>query len=168
MAQDINFVNRSKYSMHIRKFFLFPEFWQDPKKSFNIPKPGWQSVKFEKNNKLSVPKEKGVYAFVVKPEYPSLFETRYLFYIGKTSRTLRERFTEYFYERDGGGKYRYFVREMLRQYDGHIHFYFLKITNKNKVDNCENLLLNTFVPFVNTDIPEAKLNPDLKNIYKSN
>jgi hypothetical protein len=109
----------------------------------------------------------GVYAFVLKPSYPSLFETSYLFYIGKTSRPLQTRFKEYFDERDGHGKYRYLVREMLRLYKGNLFFYFLELESEQKVDESEILLLNTFVPFVNTDIPEAKIEPNLKNIYKS-
>ena len=166
--QDINFAKRGKYSLHIRKFFLYPEFWEDPKKAFTVPTKGWKHVKFSKTNKLSVSNKKGIYAFVVIPGYPSLFETKYLFYVGKTNRPLRTRFGEYFTERDGAGKYRYFVREMLKLYDGHVEFYFLELPSTKKVDRNEEKLLNTFVPFVNTDIPEAKIDPDLKRIYKSN
>ena len=166
--QDIDFTKRGKYSNHIRKFFLLPEFWEDPSKAFIVPSSGWKHVKFSKTNKRKVSKKKGIYAFVVKPGYPSLFETRYLCYVGKTTRPLQTRFVEYFTERDGKGKYRYFVREMLRMYDGHIHFYFLELHTNNEVDANEEKLLNTFVPFVNTDIPEAKIDPDLKSIYKSN
>jgi hypothetical protein len=104
---------------------------------------------------------------MLSPSYPSLFETSYLFYIGKTSRPLKTRFREYFDERDGNGKYRYLVREMLRLYKGNLFFYFLELESEQKVDESEVLLLNTFVPFVNTDIPEAKIEPNLKNIYKS-
>ncbi|MFW6272612.1 MAG: hypothetical protein ACOC2U_02390, partial [bacterium] len=128
----------------------------------------WKNVEFLKSNKNRVSSKKGVYAFVLKPKYPSLFETGYLFYIGKTIRPLKNRFSEYFNERDGNSKYRVLVREMLKLYDGHLYFYFLELNTDDEVDNAEDLLLNTFVPFVNTDIPEAKIDPNLKYIYKRN
>jgi len=105
MPLDINFSKRSDYGSHIRKFFLFPEFWDDPHKDISINPSFWHYVKFEEYNKDSVPPKKGIYAFVLKPSYPSLFETKYLFYVGKTSRTLQKRFSEYFDERDSNKKY---------------------------------------------------------------
>lgn len=167
MAIDLDFVKRGKYSLHIRKFFLFPEFWIDGKKDIKVNPSKWKSVEFERTNLSKVSTQKGIYAFVLKPKYPSLFQTSYLFYIGKTTRPLQVRFLEYFSERDGKGKYRYLVREFLRLYKGHLFFYFLELNTKKEVDTYEELLLNTFVPFVNTDIPEAKIDPDIKYIYKS-
>lgn len=167
MPLDINFSKRSDYGSHIRKFFLFPEFWNDPQKDISINPNSWHFVKFEENEKDSVPQKKGIYAFVLKPSYPSLFETNYLFYVGKTSRTLQKRFSEYFDERDKNSKYRYMVREFLLRYKGHLYFYYLELPTSSNIDDSEEKLLNTFVPFVNTDIPEARIDPNLQNIYKS-
>jgi hypothetical protein len=167
MALDLNFEKRANYGLHIRKFFLYPNFWNDPEKDIAVHKNEWKCVKFDKVFLNKVSRHMGVYAFVLKPSYPSLFETGYLFYIGKTSRTLQQRFKEYFDERDGNGKYRYLVREILRLYKEDIFFYYLELESEQKVDESEILLLNTFVPFVNTDIPEAMIEPNLKNIYKS-
>ncbi len=167
MAIDLDFAKKGKYGLHIRKFFLFPEFWADVKKDIDVNPSNWKFVEFEKSNLHKVSSEKGIYAFVLHPKYPSLFQTGYLFYVGKTSRPLQTRFLEYFTERDGNGKYRSLVREFLRLYKGHLFFYFLELNTKNEVDLYEKLLLNTFVPYVNTDIPQAKIDPDIKYIYKS-
>lgn len=167
--QDINFAKRGEYSLHIRKFFLFPPFWADTNKDIGVTSREWKYVKFDKVNRNRVSTKKGLYAFVLKPSYPSFVKTHYLFYLGKTTRTLQDRFDEYFVERDGKGKYRYLVRDMLRLYDGHLYFYFLELDKTDdEISEFEEKLLNTFVPFVNTDIPEAKINPDLKYIYKAN
>lgn len=164
---DIDFAIKGKYLLHIRKFFLLPEFWVDANNNIeNVDKSNWKSVKFTKSNKGKLPSKKGVYAFVVKPKYPSLFETNYLFYIGKTTRTLQKRFGEYFDERDTKGKYRIKVREMLKLYDGHIHFYYLPLITDKQVSDAEDKLLNTFVPHINTQIPKATVKPELKSIYE--
>lgn len=164
---DINFGSRSEYGQHIRKFFLYPKFWVDSTKDIKVDPSNWKNIEFDQLNKNKIPSSKGIYAFVVKPKYPSLFQTNYLFYIGKTNRTLKERYKEYLAERDGKGKYRYLVREMLKLYNGHVYFYYLELNDSSQVNEFETSLLNTFVPFVNTDIPLAKIDPDLKNIYKS-
>lgn len=167
MTIDLDFAKKGKYGMHIRKFFLFPEFWTDTKKDIKVNPKNWKFVEFEKSNLHKVSSKKGIYAFVLHPKYPSIFQTSYLFYVGKTNRKLKTRFNEYFLERDGKGKYRTLVREFLRLYEGHLYFYFLELNTKTEVDVCEEILLNTFVPFVNTEIPSAKIDPDIKYIYKS-
>jgi hypothetical protein len=41
----------------------------------------------------------------------------------------------------------------------------LVIEKSSDVDACEERLLNTFVPQINTYIPKAKIKPELKGIY---
>ena len=91
-----------------------------------------------------------------------------LFYVGKTNRTLFKRFEEYIKEKKGEGKPRKKVYKMLNQYDGHLYFYYTEISTKSEVDVTEEILLNVFVPHVNTSIPEAKIQNELKNIYERN
>jgi hypothetical protein len=113
-----------------------------------------------------VPKKSGVYCFVLCPDYPDFFETRYLFYVGKTNRTLWERYKEYLNEEEGKGKPRRKIFEMLKLYKGHLHFYFATISDSLNVDSCEDCLINVFVPPINTQIPDAKISHELKNIYE--
>ncbi len=162
---DLDFDRKGEYKIHVRKFFLFPEFWMEPKNKLPIPLK-WKSVKFSNVNKSRIPSEKGIYAFVLIPSYNNFFKTRYLFYAGKTNRTLKKRFTEYLSEKDGKGKPRAKVFEMLNLYDGHLYFYYSEVKNTNDVDLCEEQLINTFVPHINFQIPIAKIKPELKYIYE--
>jgi excinuclease UvrABC nuclease subunit len=162
---DIDFIKRGEYALHLKRFFLFPKFWEDPAKK--LTEPGkWKKVKFTTANRARIPKESGIYCFVLQPKMHNFFETKYLFYIGKTNRTLWLRYKEYLNDQAGKGKPRAKIFEMFKQYSPYLHFYYTTIPIKNDIDSCEEKLLNTFIPRVNTDIPEAKISPELKNIYE--
>lgn len=163
---DIDFKKKGEYVLHLKKFFLYPQFWKDPLKHLTEP-TGWNKVKFTKSNRSRIPKVKGVYCFVLQPKLVNLFETKYLFYIGKTNRTLWVRYKEYLDDQAGKGKPRNKVFEMLTQYADYLYFYYTTIPVSADVDSCEEKLLNTFVPRVNTDIPEARISPELKNLYEN-
>lgn len=163
---DIDFVEKGKLLLHIRKFLLSPQYWID--KSNQIPiSLTWQKCKFTPQNRNQVPKEKGIYCFVVCPEYANFFETKYLFYVGKTNRTLWERYKEYLDDQQGKGKPRPKVYEMLKLYKDCLMFYFAEIKTSSDVNLCEDRLINTFVPHINTQIPDAKIKSELKYIYES-
>lgn len=163
---DIDFKKKGEYVLHLQKFFLFPLFWEDPLKHLTEP-TGWKKVRFTIANRSKIPKEKGIYCFVLQPKIDNFFETRYLYYIGKTNRTLWNRYKEYLNDQAGKGKPRTKVFEMLNQYSRHLYFYYTTIPISSDVDSCEEKLLNTFVPRVNTDIPEARISPELKNLYEN-
>jgi len=162
---DIDFKKRGEYALHLKKFFLHPKFWEDPAKKLTEPSK-WKKVKFTAANRSLIPKEKGIYCFVLQPKKVNFFETKYLFYIGKTNRTLWKRYKEYLNDMEGKGKPRPKIFEMFKQYSPYLHFYYSTIKLSSDVDSCEEKLLNTFVPRVNTDIPEAKISPELKNLYE--
>ena len=56
---------------------------------------------------------------------------------------------------------------MLNLYEGYLHFFYSEISKDSDVDLCEENLLNTFVPHVNTAIPEAKIKHEQKYIYEN-
>ncbi|MEO5912540.1 MAG: hypothetical protein ABIP95_16770 [Pelobium sp.] len=165
MAYDLDFVEMAEVKFHVRKFFLHPKSWEDPVNqiSFSI---NWTSVKFEETNKDSIPRSKGVYAFSVKPEYLGLFETNYLFYIGKTNRTLRERFAEYVADAKGKGKPRAKVFHMMKMFSDYLHFNFAPLNTTLEVNLAEDQLINTFVPNVNSVVAKAKIKPEYQNLYE--
>ncbi|MBK6483958.1 MAG: GIY-YIG nuclease family protein [Chitinophagaceae bacterium] len=167
MAYDIDFAEEAIIGSHIKKFLLYPVFWADAQNQIGI-NTQWKKVMFSSANKKNVPNKKGVYAFVLKPVYHNFFETNYLFYVGKTNRTLRLRFQEYLDEKAGKGKPRKKIHKMLNMYDGFLEFYYAEIGRKNQVDKVEEQLLNTFVPHVNTSIPKARIKHELKYIYEQN
>jgi hypothetical protein len=161
---------RQEIKEHIRKFLLFPAFWEDPSKviSHNLH---WKKIKFQDNNELSVPTKKGVYCFVVVPPLENkLFITRYLLYIGKaSSTTLRSRYKNYINEMNNIGigeqKPRIKVQEMLNDYYNHIFFFYAELSNNAEIIETEEKLLNTFMPYVNTAIPELQISEEYRHIY---
>jgi hypothetical protein len=162
---DLDFGERVNYKDHRKAFFLYPPFWNEP----NNPLPAhvsWQRVKFSKSNHAKIPSEKGIYCFVLRPRVQHFFKTEYLFYIGKTDRTLHIRFKEYLDDQDGKGKPRVKVFEMLKQYDGYLYFYFTELKTAAEVKRVEDKLINTFLPRVNTQIPRAKIQDELKYLYE--
>lgn len=165
MAYDIDFVKKADLKLHIRKFLLYPSNWSDVTKQIPYPLK-WRSYKFLKTNRNKIPNRKGIYCFVLKPIVDNFFETNYLFYVGKTKRTLNIRYSEYLDDQNGKGKPRPKVFEMLKLYEGNLHFYFIEISNNNHIDEIEEKLLNIFVPQINVSIPEAKISPELMYIYE--
>ena len=165
MAYDIDFVEEAVITSHIKKFLLYPEFWKQADNQ--VPtRLRWNFKKFASKNLNHVPREKGVYAFILRPRYKNFLTTLYLFYVGRTTRTLRQRFKEYLDEKEGKGKPRKKVYKMLNQYEGDLYFYYATIDDGRRVVKCEECLLNTFVPHVNASIPKAKIKPELRYIYE--
>lgn len=166
MAYDIDFEERGLIREHIWDFLLYPLHWQDPNNNI-IQQLNWNEIPFTTGNRKAVPNNhKGIYCFVLKPSYNQLFETRYLFYVGKTKRNFRIRYKEYLDDLEGKGKPRPKVFTMLKLWDTYLHFFYASIVNNAMIDECEEKLLNTFVPKVNTDIPKARIKPELRNIYE--
>jgi hypothetical protein len=162
---DLNtMISKGQLLVHTRKFLLYPPYWKETNNHISTPL-NWKSIPFDVLNHHSVPKESGLYCFVLIPSYQNFLESKYVMYIGKTNRTLHERFKEYLSEQAGKGKPRYKIEEMLNLYQGHLFFYYCPISDKKHVDSFEEKLINAFVPFINTSIPNAKLKPELKNIY---
>lgn len=162
---DIDFVEEAVIKDHIKKFLLYPDFWNATDNKIPISLT-WKFKKFTSGNLKRIPEVKGIYAFVVKPEYDNFFETVYLFYAGKTVRTLRKRFEEYLDEQAGKRKPRKKVFKMLNIYKGYLFFYYAKINRRKNVSKCEEVVLNTFVPHINVAIPKAKIKHELKYIYE--
>jgi hypothetical protein len=165
MPFDIDFQKQANYKSHVKKFFLYPPFWGDSNNHVPI-NLNWKSCEFNELNHSIIPNNKGVYCFVVKPKIPNFFDITYLFYVGKTNRTLNERFGEYISDLKGIGKPRPKIFTMLKTYEGCLHFHYAEINDKVDVDICEEKLLNTFIPPINSQIPIAIIQAELKNIYE--
>lgn len=164
-AYNIDFVKKGDILLHIRKFLLYPKHWEDPTKQITTNLK-WKKLKFTSSNKSKVPKQIGLYCFVVNPLYKNFVATNYLFYVGQTQNSLFIRYSNYLDEQAGKGKPRAKIYEMLNLYAQYIDFYYVEIPSKPLVDTYEKILINTFVPHINTSIPEAKISPELKYIYE--
>jgi len=173
-VQDIDWggkkARRIEIKAFVRKFLLCPSFWKDNQKhvSGNL---NWQHVPFNEQNILNVPTGRGVYCFIMIPPTPNNFwKTKYLFYVGKAAGvSLRARFKNYLNEKKGIGiglqKARIKVEEMLNDFEGYLFFYYSVSSDIRKIEETEEKLLNTFMPYVNTSIPEAKISEEYRHIY---
>lgn len=150
---------------YVKKFLLYPGLWIDENNKFdyNIK---WNRLEFKKDNASKIPKQKGIYCFVLQPKTHRFFATRYLFYVGKTNRTLFIRFGEYIQELEGKRKSRSKIKEMLDVFDGYLYYYFTTLDTKEQVNEIEDKLIDTFVPHVNTKINLATIKPEFQNIYE--
>lgn len=165
MPFDIDFAKEGEIKLHIKKFLLYPVFWEDTTKhiGFNL---NWKKIKFTKANAKKIPSTMGVYCFVVNPKVPNCFETNYLFYIGQTQRTLAIRYNEYLNDQQGKGKPRTKIFKMLKQYEKNLYFYYTSIGTPANVDEAEEKLINTFIPHINSKISAATISPELHYIYE--
>ena len=164
MAFDIDFSKKAEIKLHVKKFLLYPKHWDNPtfKVNQNLK---WSSYKFTKANRSKIPLRKGIYCFVLKPKVSNFFVTNYLFYVGKTTRTLNIRYKEYLNDWEGKGKPRHRIFEMLNMYEGHLYFYYTELNSNNVISDIEDKFIDTFVPFVNTQVPQAKIKPEYKDVY---
>ena len=162
---DIDFKYKGELKLHIRRFLLFPDYWIDPSNEIEI-KLKWYKTRFTEKNIAKIPEKKGLYAFTVEPKVSNFFKTCYLFYIGETERTLKIRYKEYLNDQKGKGKPRPKVFEMLKLYEDNLYFYYTSIDESNVIDENEAKLLNIFLSHINTQIPSAKIKPELKYIYE--
>lgn len=82
---------------HEYTFCLWPRLWhqytEDPGHTFD-----WEELKFLASEVDNVPDKPGLYTFVIEPNIANYPSNSYLMYIGKTKRTLRQRFKEYIRE----------------------------------------------------------------------
>ncbi len=161
---------RANIQSFVRKFLLFPDFWED-RQRFIGEKLTWNSVKFDEKNVSKIPTQNGLYCFlIVPPNTVNIWDTKYLFYIGKASSvSLRSRFKIYLNEKNGIGigdqKPRIKVEEMLNDYDGYVFFHFTDISEKVKICEYEEKLLRIYMPYVNTHHPEAQITEEYRHIY---
>lgn len=115
----------------------------------------WCGVKFEQGNIQSIPKNSGVYTFVVKPGIANHPSCSYLLYVGKAEKqVLRARFKQYFKERQNGDySRRPHVTEMLRKWEGYLWFYYAKVPKRMTTKEVEDQLLAAYLPPSNRTFP---------------
>lgn len=95
-----------------------PERWAafDPRDDLE-----WKGFPFDPASRDLIPRSQGFYCFFVGPPPRALPSVGYPMYLGRTRRTLRERFGEYLLERDDPAGRRH-VRKFLNVFDGELTF----------------------------------------------
>jgi hypothetical protein len=125
--------------------YLHPEKWNSIK---DLPLYNWQSVQFLKENIDLIPEKKGIYSFVINPNAIN-HPQKYLGYLGKTDRTLRERFKEYLAEAENP-KGRPKVISLLNRWKDNLDFCFIELDGVD-IRVIESRLNDAFLPPFNTD-----------------
>ena len=135
------------------RLVLSPPQWR----SCNLPvRLAWRSVRFKRANASQVPNNaRGVYTFVVKPGIANHPSCAYLMYVGKAERqVLRDRFSQYFAEKDKGETSRRpHVTELLVKWQDFLWFYYAKISDATKIKRVEDELLAAYLPPSNRAFP---------------
>lgn len=117
---------------HFERFCLHPPSWD----AFHCPYSlEWDWVKFNEVDLSEVPDTRGVYAFVVEPDIPGVFQHGYPFYVGETGdrndRTLRVRYNEYV-QNEQRIRERHGIHYMLKKWGAHMYFYFAEIPDRRR------------------------------------
>jgi len=132
-------------------FCLWPKLWQE-----YLTNPGlvfeWNECQFASNRVDDIPNEPGLYTFIIQPGLANHPSCSYLMYVGKTKRTLRQRFQQYLKEKEretGRPK----VVRLLNKYPDNLFFCYTAIPDRSQIDELEKALIGTFVPPCNDQLP---------------
>ena len=148
-----NFISEySVLSSYKRDFFLVPQQWA----AYNLPDSfKWEIHPFQLDQVENIPSKPGIYSFVIQPKIASHPYCAYLMYIGKTERTLQQRFREYFSEQQDAEKGRPKLLILLNLYQEYLHFCCAPIVETERIMEIENALINAFLPPFNDRYPAA-------------
>lgn len=130
---------RDHLSKHRREFILAPRMWENCHLAVDLV---WQSVRYGEDVSSD---DFGIYAFVLVPEIIGPPETAYLLYIGKTTRSFRARYGEYFPIGSDDWAARPIDRALAKWRD-FIWFHFAPMENRDLVTSTEETLLNACIP----------------------
>jgi len=134
---------------HRYDFFLWPKLWSEY--TFSIAF-NWKVHQFDETEIPNIPDCPGIYAFLIQPGIASFTSCSYLMYIGKTERTLKQRFKEYISEKQKETGRPKIVR-LLNKYQGYLYFCCSMIDPIISIGDVEKALLNAFLPPCNDQFP---------------
>ena len=98
----------------------------------SLPEFDWQEVKFENSNLSKIPDEKGIYAFSIRSSKQFMPVHCYVVYVGITTRTLKQRCSEYMKEQNKDFKRRPKIYRMLQVWKEVLYFSYACIENNEE------------------------------------
>ena len=141
---------------HEYAFYLWPRLWREyVERSGHIL--NWEERQFLASKVSTIPDEPGLYTFLVQPSIAGHPSNSYLMYVGKTRRTLRQRFREYVNEmrRERG---RPKIVRLLNKYHSHTVFcYSIVNGDAATLAQMERALIGALVPPCNMDQLPARV-----------
>lgn len=141
---------------HEYRFLLWPKLWQEYTQSHGFSFH-WEGRKFIANEANNVPNEPGLYTFVIQPSIANHPSNAYLMYIGKTKRTLRQRFKEYLREmqRESG---RPKIVKLLNKYPDNTIFCYSSVQESTTtLARMEKALIDALIPPCNKEQLPARV-----------
>jgi len=135
---------------HEIRLLLWPTRWQQYRPIHNLD---WQIFEFNSDNIQQIPKNPGVYTFLVQPRIAYNLNASYLMYIGKTDRSLRQRYREYLREVENTSGRTQIIDTLIR-YTGYVYFSCACVISKSVTPTqIEDELLKAFMPPNNPTLP---------------
>ncbi|MDE0315426.1 MAG: hypothetical protein OXM61_11025 [Candidatus Poribacteria bacterium] len=131
-------------------FYLLTREWQ----SYNLPDSfNWEIRPFQDDQKTHIPRNSGIYSFVIQPGIASYPSCSYPMYIGLAGlRTLRKRFSDYLYEQNNPSS-RPNILRLLNKYKGYLHFCYSVVNERERLKEIEDALIKAFLPPCNDQYP---------------
>jgi hypothetical protein len=140
-SQDI--ADLALVEFHRVRMMFYPPAWA----SAPTDKHSWVSTDFPPDPRTIIPKQPGVYVFVVKTNLFDFPHASGLFYVGK-AKNLYERVGAYM--SDTGTRIlrtkRPLVWRMLNAWRGHLKYFYTTTTDVASAEALENQMLNAFIP----------------------
>lgn len=128
---------------HYVKIMFYPQAWDDAQDI----EMDWVDVDFPPDPRSAIPKEPGVYAFVVEPNLFSLQSANGLFYVGKAT-NLYQRIGAYISElsKEFSDSSRPHIWKMLNQWDGRFKYYYSITEDVSVAEDIEDTILSALRP----------------------
>lgn len=158
-VQEVDLLKQSKHS-----FYLNRDGWEKVKLPTELK---WERLEFNEENASSVPKNPGVYAFLVSPKLDVFPPFSFIMYIGisgwkeGSSSTLRERYKNYI--REEVNLIRPKIHYALQRYKGLFYFYYAPVdSSKYKLKEIEAALNDAIIPPCNDNDYSAEMRKKVK------
>lgn len=132
---------RTEGKAHVQDFTLWPKLW----KSFSMRSSfSWAEKSLQRAALSSIPRNPGIYTFVIKPDIANHPSCAYLVYTGR-SKDLHERFKQYLDIQDGTRRHSPKMEQGLIQYKEYLYFIFSPF-KKVSLKKAEQALIDVFIP----------------------
>jgi hypothetical protein len=148
-----------QYKGDLHQFYLSMKTWKKFKTNVKLQ---WHRAEFKRDNHSDIPRERGIYVFLIEQHALKLPPHGYILYVGITGDAesesdLHRRFGEYLRHQEHGTG-RPAVVYMLENWAGHLSFYFCPIRNRRtSLSRIERSFINAVMPPVNKRDMEAEI-----------
>lgn len=145
-AEDHDKLIMGQLALHEFSAVLYPPFFE---KMNDLPKLEWKKCKFTKDNRITLPKKKGVYAFAIEIEHAFLPQNCYILYVGKagdldSGNTIWHRYYDYIRCQEKNIRPR--IREMLNKWKDQMVYFHAEVDPTISTGDVEKMLTTIFIP----------------------